>query len=287
MLLGVYGIPLCNLIGFALFYAYVRWVTESGGGSDRLLRQHLPWLMYLSFGLAMLWYVACIAGAGPHWRTVQDSMEIKQVKCVLFGIVLSMFPISFLYTILATPSALRGRSGHLADVRSRRRGHPGLRDRHDALSRLMELDKIINSSIGYFLVSFLAGLMYYGVVFVGTFSTAASSPPTLPAALTVSTYRAAFRGSPGPGPRRFKTVLDRRFRNKSQLDQTLQQMSQAVSQLVDPPALAQRAAQHDCRLAECQPRGGFCVPRKRGDFDWPPAGETPALQNSRPVSRSR
>ena len=38
---------------------------------------------------------------------------------------------------------------------------------------------------------------------------------------------------------RIQRALDRRFsRSKSQLDLTLQQMSQAVSQLVDPPVLA-------------------------------------------------
>ena len=48
---------------------------------------------------------------------------------------------------------------------------------------------------------------------------------------------------------RFKKALDRRFsRDKSQLDRTLQQMSQAVQQLVDPPALAQRLLQATTEL---------------------------------------
>src|SRR5262245_11027243 len=48
---------------------------------------------------------------------------------------------------------------------------------------------------------------------------------------------------------RFKKVLDRRFfRDKSQLDRTLQRMRQAIGQLVDPPALAQRMLQASTEL---------------------------------------
>src|SRR5260370_26778528 len=54
--------------------------------------------------------------------------------------------------------------------------------------RLMELDQIITSGVGYFLISFVAGVVYYGVVFLGTlaFSQAIASP-SLTQALTVST----------------------------------------------------------------------------------------------------
>ena len=35
--------------------------------------------------------------------------------------------------------------------------------------RLMQLDKLLSSGVVYFLLSFLAGLVYYGLAFVGLF----------------------------------------------------------------------------------------------------------------------
>ena len=50
-------------------------------------------------------------------------------------------------------------------------------------------------------------------------------------------------------------VLDRHFRReKHQLDRTLQRMSQAIEQLVDPPALARRLLQTSAELLGV-PRG--------------------------------
>jgi transcriptional regulator with GAF, ATPase, and Fis domain len=108
--------------------------------------------------------------------------------------------------------------------------------------RLMELDKIITSGMGYALVSVLAGLMYYAVVFVGTlFYGQFISSSTLPAALTVSTAALLFVLALDAARNRIQAAVDRRFtRTKIQLDRTLEQMSKAVSQLVDRPALAQR-----------------------------------------------
>src|SRR5205823_13460523 len=54
---------------------------------------------------------------------------------------------------------------------------------------------------------------------------------------------------------RVKKVLDRRFfREKYQLDRTLQRMGQAIEQLVDPPTLAKRLLQASAELLGV-PRG--------------------------------
>jgi transcriptional regulator with GAF, ATPase, and Fis domain len=279
VLLAVYGIPLINLLGFALFYAYIKWLAPSEDG-DQALRQNLPWLMYLSFGLAMLWYVACIVALVHSWRTIQDSMELKQVKCVLFGIVLSMFPIGFsLYVFLATPSAFAEGAVtwpmFLASLVVSLAFAIGM-----TRYRLMELETIINSSLGYFFVSFLAGLMYYGVVLIGTlFYSHFITQPTFPAAIAVSTTALLFVVALDLARNRFKTVLDRRFsRNKSQLDRTLQQMSQAVSRLVDPPELAQRLlstladslnVQRGAVFLRDEQSSGYRLAASRGEGSWP------------------
>ena len=147
-------------------------------------------------------------------------MERKQVKCISVGVFFSLFPIGHsLYIVLAEPA--RFVEGAVtwpmfgASVIVTLAFAIGM-----TRYRLMELDKIISSSIGYFLVSFLAGLMYYGVVFIGTlFYSRFVSSPTLPAALTVSTTALIFVLVLDAARRRLQMALDRRFsRNKSQLD---------------------------------------------------------------------
>src|SRR5207253_6454220 len=108
----------------------------------------------------------------------------------------------------------------------------------------MELDKIISSGMGYFLISFVAGLAYYAVVFIGTVLTQSITSPRLSSALTVSTTALLVMLALDLARTRFKKALDRRFsRDKSQLDRTLQRMGQAIQQLVDPVALAQKLLQ--------------------------------------------
>ncbi len=111
--------------------------------------------------------------------------------------------------------------------------------------RLMELDKIITSGVGYFLISFLAGLAYYAVVFLGTLVfNQFIAGPKLSEALTVSTTALVLMLVLDLARTRFKKALDRRFfRDKYQLDRTLQRMGQAIQQLVDPVALAQKLLQ--------------------------------------------
>src|SRR5262249_34778118 len=236
ILTAVYGVPLVNLVCLIGFYIYLKYTPDSA------LRQYLHALIFLSFGIAMLWYVACLLALFHSMRTVIDLMGRKQVKCILIGVLFSQIPIGYsLYIVLAEPA--RFVEGAVTWPMF---GASLIVTVAYAIGmtryRLMELEKIINSGVGYFLVSFLAGLMYYGVVFIGTlFYSRFVSSPTLPAALTVSTTALIFVLVLDAARSRVQRVLDRRFsRSKSQLDQTLQQMSQAVSQLVDPPVLAQR-----------------------------------------------
>jgi transcriptional regulator with GAF, ATPase, and Fis domain len=96
----------------------------------------------------------------------------------------------------------------------------------------------------YFVISSLVGLIYYGLVFTGMvlLGSQDNEGPSLGHVLSVSGFTALgllvavdlIRG-------RFTSALNRHFRReKHQLDRTLQRMSQAIEQLVDPPALARR-----------------------------------------------
>ena len=111
--------------------------------------------------------------------------------------------------------------------------------------RLMQLDQLISSGVVYFLISFLVGLVYYGIclVFAGMvlLDSHFIERPSLGQVLAVSSTMLLVLVSLDLAPRPAHAVLNRHFRReKSQLDHTLQRMSQAIEQLVDPPALAHR-----------------------------------------------
>ncbi len=238
MLAVIYGVPLANLACLIGFYVYIRLLADA----DSAARHYLLWPIYASFCIAMVWYLACTFALTHSLVTAVDPMQRKQVRCISVGIFFSLFPIGYsFYIVLAEPANFVEGA-----VTWPMFGASAIVTLAFAIGmtryRLMELDKIINSGLGYFLVSFLAGLMYYGVVFVGTlFYNRFVSSPTLPAALTVSTTALIFVLVLDAARRRLQQALDRHLtRSKSQLDETLQQMSQAVSQLVDPTALGQR-----------------------------------------------
>src|SRR6202023_799467 len=105
----------------------------------------------------------------------------------------------------------------------------------------------------------VAGLVYYGVVLAGVF-TANLGGGQIPTnslgqmvggsanALILLIVLDVVRG-------RLRRAMDRRFyRQKHQLDRTLQRMGVAIEQLVDPPTLARRLLQASSELLNV-PRG--------------------------------
>src|SRR5262249_28029275 len=106
------------------------------------------------------------------------------------------------------------------------------------------------SGMVYFLISGLALLVYYAVVFVGTLvGYHVISELSLRQAFLVSTTALVLMVVLDLVRSRLKRALDRRFyREKHQLDRTLRRMGQAIEQLVDPPTLARRLLQASADL---------------------------------------
>lgn len=238
-------------------------------------------IIYVYFGVAAVWYLACVGSLVHSYRTVADQTERNQVKWIMYGAFGALVPIGFsLYLALLQPDEFAA-GATTWPMFAASACLTGAFAVSITRYRLMELDKIISSSVGYFLISFLAGLLFYGVVFVGTliFNQWVKGPEFKDAVL-VSTTALLLMLILDQARSRFKKALDRRFsRDKSQLDRTLQQMSQAVQQLVDPPALAQRLLQATTELMGVS-RGSVFL--RQGD---PPLyrlqgslGSTPSLE---------
>jgi transcriptional regulator with GAF, ATPase, and Fis domain len=241
-MLGIYGPPTAFLAALVVSYVHLRQARDS---SDAL---PLAWETFNSqasvyMRVAAAWYLASVAALIHSYRAAGNVTERNQVKCILFGAVLALVPIGYtLYLVFWDRDDFGVGAATLpmfaASVCFTVAFAVGI-----TRYRLMQLDQLITSGMVYFVISFLAGLMYYAVVFVGMLVSVVKEP-SLGQALSVSTTALVLLLALDLVRGRVKRALDRRFdRQKSQLDRTLERMREAVEQLVDPPTLARRILQ--------------------------------------------
>lgn len=109
--------------------------------------------------------------------------------------------------------------------------------------KLLQLEQFLASGVSYFVLSTLAGLIYYGLVFTGMllagaqfserpsfFQVAAVSGTALVMIIALDRLRG-----------RLRIALDRRFyKEKNKLDHAFRKMSQAIENLVDTSLMARR-----------------------------------------------
>lgn len=256
-LAAVYGPPLGFLAVLIGGYGWVRWTTQQlflGTGTAEEVETAL-WLLkvaiYVYLCTAALWYLACVVCLVHSYRTAPDLTERNQVKWIMAGALLAVVPIGYtLYLTLYEPEAFTAGAGtwpmFAASVL-----FTGAFTISITRYRLMQLDQLLSSGMAYFLLSFGAGLLYYGVVFMAMLFVGSRviPSPSLPQALLVSTTFLVLLVLLDLARGRLKKILDRRFsREKHQLDKTLRQMGRAVEQLIDPPTLARRFLQASADL---------------------------------------
>jgi transcriptional regulator with GAF, ATPase, and Fis domain len=237
VLSALYGPPLLFLLLLMSGYLRVRWYFRSGHTDVGHLLEELLFEIYCYFGVAALWYLTSVVCLLHSYRTAAGVTERNQVKCILLGTLASLGPIGY--------------SLYLALAQQQRFGSGEATWPMFAASlcitvafaisitryRLMQLDQLINSGVVYFLISSVVLLAYYGIclVFFGMVLPDSHSVLALGGAMLLVLVTLDLLRS------RVTAVLHRHFRReKSQLDRTLQRMSQAVEQLVDPPTLAHR-----------------------------------------------
>jgi transcriptional regulator with GAF, ATPase, and Fis domain len=280
-LAGIYGLPLAFLGLMAATYFHVRWMDRNGF-SAAAVNEGLNVLLleiYVYLGVAAAWYLASVACLVHSYRAASDATERNQVKWILFGSLAAFVPIGWTLYLAALrrndfgagaatwPMFLASVCFTVAFVISITR------------YRLMQLDLIITSGVVYFIISFLAVVVYYAVVFASVLLVGSWSGSLLSQTLSVSTSALVLMLLLDVARSRLKKVLDRRLhREKTQIDRTLRLMGQAIDQLVDPPTLARQLLQ---ALAEVLGVGRGSVYLREGE---PPLyrlveclGPTPAL----------
>jgi transcriptional regulator with GAF, ATPase, and Fis domain len=248
-----YVAPTLFLAAIAAGYARVRWLSLAGGPPGEvedalaLVRQ----VAYAYFGVAALWYLASVVALLHSYRSARDAGERDQVRWILFGSLLATVPLGYsLYLALFEAAAFSG-GGAVWPMFGASVCFTAAYGISITRHRLLRLDQLISSGMAYFLVSGLAALVYYVLVFLvmlvaGTRGVAGPSVEQAfwvsGSALVLTLVLDLFRS-------RLRRVLDRRYRrDRQQLDQTLQRLGTAVEQLVDPPTLARRLLQASAEL---------------------------------------
>jgi transcriptional regulator with GAF, ATPase, and Fis domain len=240
-LLAVYGVPLLVLATLLVLYLSVRWRFQHQAPTDQLddAVTLLLEAIYVSLGVSAAWYLASVCALVHGYWTVADTTTRNQVKWILGGTVLSLLPIGYsLYLAIWEPDQFGAGAAtwpmFAASVVVTTAFIVSI-----TRYRLMELDQIVSAGVVYF---FLAGLVYYALVFLGTLVfNQVIAGPRLSEALRVCTSALVLLLVLDLARSRLRKALDRRFsREKYHLDRTLQRMGEAVQQLVDPPTLVQR-----------------------------------------------
>ncbi len=241
-LLAIYGPPtafLAALVGSYIRLRQARNSTDALAGAWDLFNRQAS----ICLRVAAAWYLASVVALIHSYRSANSVIERNQVKCILLGAVLALVPIGYtLYLVFWDRDDFGVGAAtwpmFAASVCFTAAFAVGI-----TRYRLMKLDQLITSGMVYFVISFLAGLLYYAVVFVGMLVSVVKEP-SLGQALSVSTTALVLLLALDLVRGRVKRALDRRFdRQKDQLDRTLERMRQAVEQLVDPPTLARRILQ--------------------------------------------
>jgi transcriptional regulator with GAF, ATPase, and Fis domain len=300
VLLVIYGPPLLFLMLFVWGYLLVRWLDQGGATgplgnvvgalqdanddpSTKVKFQLLLLLyqIYFYFGIAALWYLGSIASLLHSFVTARNAIERNQVKWILIGSAASLLPIGYTLHMAFWQSGRFGAGGatwpmFLASV-CITLAYTFSITRY----RLLELDQMISSGAIYFLISALAGTVYYGVVFVGLLlvGSQVSEGPSLKhvlgvtvAALVLMVALDLIRG------RLMRVVAKHLRKEKYLLDRTLQCMSQAIDQLVDPPTLARQLLHTTTDLLSASSGAIYLRQGEPGLYRLTDAlGETPSL----------
>jgi len=276
----LYGPPVLFLLLLLSGYLRVRWLYQAGFANDvRPLLDEMLFEIYWYFGVAALWYLVSVVCLVHSYRAAVGATERNQVKWILFGTLASLAPIGYsLYLALAERERFGGGAAtwpmFFASVCVTVAFTISI-----TRYRLMQLDQLINSGVVYFLISSLVGLVYYGLVFTGMVLLGTIEGPSLGQLLAASSTALVVLVGLDLLRSRFTGALNRHFRReKHQLDRTLQRMSQAIEQLVDPPTLARGLLHTSAELLSAE-RGAVYL--RQGD---PPLyhlteaiGEAPAL----------
>ena len=244
--LVVYGVPCLFLFLMITGYFRLRLIygvdSASAEGVNFILREMLLEI-YFYLAVSFVWFLGCIGCLIHSFRSASDETQRNQAKWILVGCVAALAPIVYSGYIVFTDASRFGRGGATWPMFAASLFVTASFSVSITRYKLIQLSQYLSSGLSYFLMSSLAGLIYYGIVFLGMLlvGTQFIEQPSLSqvamvsgTAMIIILMLDRLRG-------RMKAALDRRFfKEKIKLDQTFRKMSQAIESLVDPLLMARR-----------------------------------------------
>jgi len=244
--LVVYGVPCLFLFLMVTGYLRLRLIygvdSASAEGANFILHEMLLEI-YFCLAVSFVWFLGCIACLIHSFRSASDETERNQAKWILMGCVAALAPIVYSGYIVFTDASRFGQGGATWPMFAASLFVTASFSVSITRYKLIQLSQYLSSGFSYFLMSSLAGLIYYGIVFLGMLlvGTQFIERPSLSqvamvsgTAMIIILMLDRLRG-------RMKAALDRRFfKEKIKLDQTFRKMSQAIENLVDPLLMARR-----------------------------------------------
>jgi len=242
-MLAIYGLPVLAGLAVIAGYFWVRGLFRSGVPAEEV-REALFWhrrILYVAFSVSAAWFTAGIAALVHSYLRATEPGERSQVKWILSGSAVALIPIAYsLYLVLFNPVEFIGGAAAwpmfaasacitVAFTVSITR------------YRLLRLDQLIGSGLLFFVISFLAVLVYYVLVFAAMLVVGSRviSGPSLEQAFLVSLTSVILLGVLDLIRARLNRSLRYHYRrDKRQLDRTLHELSEAIEHLVEPPTLA-------------------------------------------------
>lgn len=237
----LYGIPLAFLAVMLACYVAIRIEVSQGSDAGQAFGI-LAGIVLAYLAVAGIYFLISIACLFHSWFHAQEHLERNQVRWILGGMLAAVIPVSYtIYLAIWQPNRFAAGAGTWPMF-----GASTLLTLAYAISitryRLLEIDKLLTTSVGYFLASSLAALLYYAVVFLGTLIfNQVLTGPRLTETLAVSTTALLLLVVLDQARWRIRKALDRRYsHDQVQLDRTFERMGKAIEQLVDSQALVQK-----------------------------------------------
>lgn len=244
-LAATYGPSLLFLVLIYSGYANVRAISRSGAPAAAV-EAGLLWLryvIYVYFAVAGALYIASVACLAYSYRSAVGIVERNQVRWIFIGSMLAIVPLGYSFYLAIWRRGEFSGGGALWPMFGASICFTVAFAVSITRYRLLQLDKLVGAGLAYFLVSGLAAAVYYVLVFAGTLIMGrhSSEGPSLEQAFWVSGSSLVLIVGLDLARSRLRRALDKRYRrDKTQLDRTLQQLGEAVEQLVDPPTLVRR-----------------------------------------------
>ncbi len=242
-LAAVYGVPLALALSILVGYFWIR-VLVRGGASAESVQHAMNWVriaIFISLAAAAIWFTAGVGCLVHGFYRATEAVERSQVKWILAGSLVAMGPIAY-SLILALFDPLEFVAGGAAWPMFAASACITVAFTISITRyRLLRLDLLLNSGVVYFLISFLAVLVYYVLVFAGMLLIGRQviSGPSLEQAFWVSGTALVLLVATDLVRSRINRSLENLYRrDKHQLDRTLHQLSEAIDHLVEPPTLA-------------------------------------------------